>query len=125
MTNRTKGTILKASAITLDVGGPLAATLSQFPIWVDRSSSATVSGLFLILAFLSALPFWRQIKAWIKSPSVPVLWLVLTIFFVALRNIVDEMLIVCVVGAISNCIGAGVYKCGTIVTAKDESRGDV
>ena len=119
MTTKTKGTILKVSAITLDVGAPLAATLSQFPIWVERSSSATVSGLFLLFAFLSAIPFWRQLKSWLKSPSAPILWIALVIFFVALRNIVDEMLLVCIVGAISNIIGAGLYKIGNVLTVKE------
>ena len=56
MTNRTKGNILKAIAVTIDVSVPLAATLTQFPLWVEKSSEATMSGLFLIFAFLSCLP---------------------------------------------------------------------
>ena len=31
MTNRTKGNILKAIAVTIDVSVPLTATLTQFP----------------------------------------------------------------------------------------------
>ena len=124
MKRQALGRCLKASALAIDVGAPLVATATQFQIWVERSSSATVSGLFLFFAFLSAIPFWRQIKEWIKSPSAPLLWTFLAIFFVALRNIVDEMLLVSVVGAVSNCIGACVYKCGALLAGRKEERGE-
>ena len=85
MTNRTKGNILKAIAVTIDVSVPLAATLTQFPLWVEKSSEATMSGLFLIFAFISCLPFIKQIKAYFRSPSVWVVWTVLLVLFVCLR----------------------------------------
>ena len=69
MTNATKGKVIKGAAVTLDVAAPLIATLSQFPVWVERSSEATVSGLFLIFALLSILPFLKVIKEYFKSPS--------------------------------------------------------
>lgn len=118
--NATKGKVIKGIALALDVGGPLVATLTQFPIWIDRSSGATMSGLFLVFAFLSALPFFRQIKEYFKSPSAPVVWSVLFAFFVCLRNIVDEMLVVALFGMIFNLIGAGVYKLGQYVGDKPD-----
>ena len=51
----TKGKICKISALVLDVGAPFAATLSQFPVWIDRSANATISGLFILFAFLSLI----------------------------------------------------------------------
>lgn len=98
------------------------ATLTQFPVWIDRSSSATVSGLFLIFAFLSAIPFINQIKAFLKSPSVWIMWIVLLIVFIALRNIIDEMLVVCFAGAVSGLIGAGIYKVGGVVGEKPDEQ---
>ena len=118
MKNSAKGRLLKGIGLTVDVAAPLAATVSQFPLWIERSSSATVSGLFLLFAFLSCIPFWRQIKAFMKSPSAPLLWSVLFVLFLALRNIVDEMLIVCLVGALSNLIGTGLYKLGAILAER-------
>lgn len=120
MTKSALGKIVKGSAIGLDVCGPLVATLTQFPIWVEKSSEATVSGLFLMFAILSAIPLAKQIKEFIKSPSVWVLWIVLFAFFVVLRNIIDEMVIVSFVGMLSNIVGAGIYKVGNII----ESGGD-
>lgn len=120
MKNITKGKVLKTSAVTLDVAAPLIATITQFPIWVDKSSAATVSGLFLVFAFLSAIPFMKQIKAYLKSPSVWSMWCIFLVLFVALRNIIDQMLVVCFVGLISNACGEGLYKLGEIVQTKPD-----
>ncbi len=113
MSGKTKGTIFKSLAIVIDVGAPLATTFSLFPLWVEKSSEATVSGLFLVFAFLSALPFIKQLKAYFKSPSSWVVWTVIFVLLVPIRNIVDEMLMVSLVGALSNMIGAVIYKIGS------------
>lgn len=123
MRNATKGNIIKGCAVFLDVAAPLAATLSQFPLWVEQSAKATMSGLFLIFAFLSCLPFIKQIKAYFKSPSVWVVWVVLFVLFICLRNIINEMVIVCFVGMMANLVGAGVYKIGKIVGDKPDAGG--
>lgn len=112
MTNKTKGNILKSIAIGIDVCVPLVATLTQFPLWIEKSSEATVSGLFLLFAFLSCLPFVKQIKEFLRSPSVWMIWVVLLALFVCLQNIIDEMVVVCFFGAIANVAGAGLYKIG-------------
>jgi hypothetical protein len=118
--NTTKGNILKAVAIALDVCAPFVATLTQFPIWVNKSAEATFSGLFIIFAFLSCLPFIKYIKAYFRSPSVWVVWLVLFVSLFALRSIISEMLIVCFIGAISNCIGAVLYKIGKKISLQEK-----
>lgn len=112
MQRTTKGKILKISALVLDVGAPLAATISQFPMWVDRSAGATVSGLFVLFAFLSAIPFFKQIKTYFKSPSAWAMWCVIFVMLVGLRAIIDEMIVICAIGALANVIGAGLYKLG-------------
>ena len=120
MKNTTKGKICKITALTVDVAAPLAATISQFPIWVDKSSAATISGLFLVFAFLSAIPFMKQIKAYLKSPSAWSMWCIILVLFVALRNIIDQMLIVCLVGLIANACGAGLHKAGEYIEKKPD-----
>lgn len=124
MTNRTKGNILKTTAITVDVAVPLVATLTQFPVWVEKSPEATMSGLFLIFAFLSCLPFIKQIKAYFKSPSVWVVWIILLVLFTCLRNIIDQMIIVCFFGIVSNIIGAVIYKIGEKTLGKEDSKSE-
>lgn len=110
MKNTTKSKICKITAIGVDVAAPLAATISQFPIWVDKSSSATISGLFLVFAFLSSIPFMKQIKAYLKSPSAWSMWCIFLVLFIALRNIIDQMVIIALVGLLSNACGEGIYK---------------
>lgn len=119
MTRATQGKIVKGAAIALDVGAPLIATLTQFPVWVNKSSEATVSGLFLLLALVSVIPFFKQIKEYIKSPSVWVLWTVIFGMLIVLRSILDEMIIVCFVGMVANILGAGIYNVGKIIGGEE------
>jgi len=121
--NATKGKIIKVCAVCIDVAAPLAATLTQFPVWVKQSSEATVSGLFLIFAFLSALPFIKQLKAYLKSPSVWVVWVALLALLICLRNIINETIVVCFVGAVANVVGSGIYNLGKIVESKPDAGG--
>lgn len=112
MKNATKSKICKITAVGVDVAAPLAATISQFPLWVDKSSAATISGLFLVFAFLSSIPFMKQIKAYLKSPSAWSMWCIFLVLFIALRNIIDQMVIIAFVGLLSNACGEGIYKIG-------------
>ena len=120
MTRRTKGTLIKYSALGLDVGVPLAVTLTQFPAMIERSSTSTVSGLFVMFALLSAIPLIKHFKSLLKTPSVPVVWLICFAGLLALRSIIDEMILICAAGAISNAIGAGLYKYGESLTEKEK-----
>lgn len=113
-----KSTIIKAVAIAVDVGFPLCATLSQFPVWIDRSAAATVSGLAVVFACLSVIPFLRQIKEFFKSPSAWVMWGILFLIFFALRSIIDEMVLICFFGFIGNVIGEFIYKYGEKIKNK-------
>lgn len=124
MKNTTKGKIIKGCALCMDVGVPLLATVSRFPIWIEQSAEATVSGLFLLLAFVSCLPFLRQIREYLKSPSAPVVWIIMFAVFSALRNIIDQMIVVCFFGAVANVIGAGIYHYGNFVGNKPDAGGD-
>ena len=76
MKNKTKGTCVRWGATALCVGAPLGATIAQFPVWVATSDKATMSGLFLVMAFICCLPFVNQLKAYFKSPAIWVVWTV-------------------------------------------------
>ena len=121
MKNAIKGKIVKGIALTVDVAAPLAATLSQFPVWVEKSSSATIAGLFLLFAFISCIPFLNQIKEWLKSPSGPVLWCVFLVIFTLLKGIIDQMWVICLIGAIANTVGSVLYKTGSIIESKTDN----
>lgn len=121
MKNSSKGKIIKGVAVGLDVAVPAITAMTQFPVWVQKSSEATVSGLFLMFAALSCIPFINQIKQFMKSPSVPSMWIVMLIVLVAIRNIIDEAVVICFFGMIANILGAGLYKIGDIVGKREDA----
>lgn len=125
MKNKTKGTCVRITATVLCVGAPLGATIAQFPVWVATSDKATMSGLFLVMAFICCLPFVNQIKAYLKSPAIWVVWSVLLVLFIVLRNIINQMVIVCAVGLVSNGAGSLLYKLGDYLKEKPDKGGDV
>lgn len=124
MSNKTKGKIIKGIAIAIDVSVPLIAIITQFPVWVARSSEATVSGLFLLLVIVACLPFLKQLKTYFRSPAAQIVWTIMLVLFICLRNIIDQMVIVCFAGAIANWIGAGIYKIGDIVSKKENVKNE-
>ena len=105
-----KRKLVKCLAVGIDVGAPLIATLSQFPLWMERSSEATVSGLCVVFALLSAVPLFKYFKKLIESPSAPIMWGLILCFLYALRAIVDEMIVISFVGFVANVIGWGIFK---------------
>lgn len=121
MKNKTKGQILQWSAVGLDVGAPLIATCTQFPVWVERSAGSTVSGLFVMFALISSIPLLKKGGEILKSPSVTLLFGILLCVLIALRTIVDEMIIICLVGFVSNLAGGAMHKYGEHLAAKEDA----
>ena len=111
-----KRRLIKTLALFIDVGAPLVATVTQFPVWVERSAGATVSGLFVVFLLLSAIPLFKHFKQFLKSPSAPLMWGFIFGFLAALHAIIDEMLIISLVGLVSNCVGWILFK----LAGKDE-----
>ena len=120
MQNKTKGKIIKASAVGLDVVPVAIATLVQFPIWINRDAKSTVSGMFVLTMCLACIPFYKQIKEWFKSPSAWLMWTIVFVAMVVLRNIIDEMLPVCFVGLICNTAGEFIYQYGKLVETRPD-----
>ena len=112
MSKLTKGRLICLAAILLDVGAPLVATTTFFPVWVEQSAVATVSGMFVFLALISAVPLFRIVKEKLKSPSVWMIWLILFVLFWALESIVSEIKIIALIGFAANLVGSLVYKYG-------------
>ena len=110
MTDRTKYILLSILGYGLSVVPPLARTLIQFPVWIARSPAATVSGIAVILIFLSCLPFWKTIVKYLKSPSAPMVWIIICTFMYVMKAIATEMFYVSLVGAVSNIAGAGFFS---------------
>ena len=119
MSNKLKGRVIKAVALVFDILPPFIATLTQFPIWIEDSAEATLSGLVVVLAFISFIPLLKHIRNFIKSPSIVVLWLIGFLMLKVMQSIIDQMVIVCFVGLISNAIGMVIYKIGDAVSKKE------
>lgn len=108
--NKRKARIAKITATLTATVPPFVATCTQFPMWVEHSSKATMSGLFLVLAVISCLPFLKQIKEYAKSPASWAVWGVILVSLILIRNIINQMIIVAGVGLISNLISTGIFK---------------
>ena len=107
--------LLRGLAVVVDMAAPLIAIFIQFPIWVDRSSGATVSGLAVLLMVIAAIPLKNKIKAWLKTPSIPVLWAVLFFASVVVVKILNEIIVVAFVGMVANIVGAAIDAIALLV----------
>ena len=112
MSNKAKGIILQASSMALSIGVPFVATIIQFPLFVSKSAAATVSGLSVLLLLICVIPAAKHIKIAMRSASIPFVWSFIAIGLLAIHSIVEEMIIVAVLGAISNWIGMVIYRAG-------------
>ncbi len=110
MTERTKYFILYAVGLIVCIVPPVVAVLMNFPVWIHKSSAATLSGISLVLLVLCCIPFYKAILAYVRSASSPVMWLLLFLFCFLFGSIVDEMTAISFVGAISNTVGAVIFK---------------
>ena len=123
MSKLTKGRLICLAAILLDVGAPLVATTTFFPVWVEQSAAATVSGIFVFLALLSAIPLFRVVKEKLKSPSAWTIWLIMFVLFWALESIVSEIKIIAFVGFASNVVGMLMYRHGNRLDERENKDG--
>lgn len=109
MTDRHKYLILSAFALLTCTVPSIVATVYFFPLWVSKGSETTVSGLSVLLLLLCIIPFVRTIKEALKSPDAKTVWFILLLLFWLIRTIVDEMVVICGVGFLSNVLGSLLY----------------
>lgn len=117
MNNKRKSTVIRWTTTAMCIGAPLTATLLQFPVWIAASDKATMSGTFVILAAICSIPFFKQIKEYMKSPAAWVMWGVMFGAFIALRAIIDQMVIVCGIGFAANVLALPIYKAADYIKA--------
>lgn len=123
MSNKTKGIILQASSMALSIGVPFVATVIQFPLFVNKSAAATVSGLSVLLLLICVIPAAKHVKIAMRSASIPFVWTAIAVGLIAINSIVEEMIIVAVLGAVANWIGAFLYRAGEkFLKEKEESQ---
>ena len=118
--NLSKIILIKSIALIICIAPALIATLSYFPIWVNKGGACVISGLALCLITISLIPFYKQIGGMLKSPSAYVIWLILFVIFFLLSRIADEMTVISFVGFVSNLIGAALFKIVAKMEGKDK-----
>lgn len=120
MTNTTKASLMKKAALVMAIGCPIGAAATQFPVWVHESSEATMSGMFLVIVLLSSIPIFRLMRDRLKSPFMPLLWIAFTVVLLALRAIIDDLILIGGIASISNTAGWALYKGGCAVEKKED-----
>lgn len=105
----TTSKFLRILAVFIDCAVPAVVTLTQFPFWVSRGSTETVSGIALVMLILACIPFWRRIKEYFKSPDAVVLWLILFIGAMAFESIIHQIITIAFFGLIANAVGKVIY----------------
>ena len=81
-----------------------------FPLWLDRGASKSISGVALLFLFVAAIPLFKLITSYLKSPSAPLVWFFIFIIFLMLSKIADEVTVIAFVGFVSNLVGALFFR---------------
>ena len=89
---------------------PVIATLTYFPLWLERGEGYVIAGGTALLVALCALPLWKYIARVLHSPASYVLWLIIFLFFLALARIADEMTVISFAGLCGNILGAVCFR---------------
>ena len=87
---------------------PLIATLEYFPLWKIQPDKG-LSAFGVIMVLICMLPLWKYIKRALRSPSAWQVWLVILVFCLLMRTIIDEMIVIGYVAVPSSLIGAAFF----------------
>ena len=101
---------------------PIVATLHYFPLWIETSTEATISGIGLLLLLISVIPIFKILKKYIKSPAIPFVWFILWIVTDVISNIIFQVENILLIGMISNLIGWIIFKIRDRVYHKTEDK---
>lgn len=106
MTNKSKGLIMYYTGLVLSILAPFIATLTQFPVWTEQVDPKQVSAMFIVMAVVCAVPLLNHFKQTLKSPSSIAVWVFLFLVTWGMKQIVNQVMIIALVGLIANIIGA-------------------
>ena len=106
MTPKTKGNIIYYVGLAVSIVAPLIAAATQFPVWTENVEPTQIGGMFVFVAILCMIPLFNHFKIALKSPSSAMLWTIMFVVTWALSKIIKQIVIVSLVGMISNIVGA-------------------
>ena len=69
-----------------------------------------LSGMAALLVLLSFTPLFSFVKSRFKTPSAPILWLIVFVTFFVLARITDEMKVIAFAGFVGNVIGSLFFR---------------
>lgn len=125
MTSKTKAILCDNGARLLAVAPPVAATLHQFPLFVQKSSGATFSGICMLMLLVCMIPFWKKLKnlkEYLFSASTPVLWLVALGAFVVISEIATSIVYISIAGLGGSLASVSVSALGRKFQNQDGSK---
>ena len=94
------------TGLVLSILAPFIATLTQFPVWTEQVDPKQVSAMFIVMAVVCAVPLLNHFKQALKSPSAIAVWVFLFLITWGMKQIVNQIMIIALVGLIANIIGA-------------------
>lgn len=94
------------TGLVLSILAPFIATLTQFPVWTEQVDPKQVSAMFIVMAVVCAVPLLNHFKQALKSPSSIAVWVFLFLVTWGMKQIVNQVMIIALVGLIANIIGA-------------------
>lgn len=109
---RSKAVVLSVLGYALCILPPAVAVLEHFPVWLSKDERSAFSALGLCLLFLCCLPFWKALKAWLRTPSVWRMWLFLFLLLWLGRPLAEGLIAVSFSGAVGSIAGAFLLKAG-------------
>ena len=109
--NKKKWWACQISGWALCIGVPFAVILTYFPLFVERGSAETASASAIVLLLLAVIPLFKYInQLFKKTPASWVIWVVLLGLFLIVQPIINQFVVVCFWGAISNILGGILFK---------------
>ena len=100
--------LLKISGLCVCIIPPAIATIDLFPLFVE-SGEKQVSAIGALLLIVCAVPFWKQVKHFLSSPSAWKVWTVVLILSAVCRAVMDELFVISTIGLISGLVGAVIF----------------
>lgn len=108
MNKQRNALLIKILALCVCIIPPTIATLNLFPLIVN-SGEKQVSAIGALLLIICAVPFWKQVKHFLSSPSAWKVWTVVLVLSAVCRAVMDELFVISTIGLISGLVGAFIF----------------
>lgn len=108
MSKHRNALLIKILGLCVCIIPPAIATIDMFPIFVD-SGEKKLSAIGVLLLVVCAVPFWKQVKSFLSSPSAWKVWTVALIVSAVCRSVMDELFVISTIGAVSGVVGAFIF----------------